>query len=338
MKPFFRVATTLAAIVAACLAPAAAARDVVVVYTAHDEMYSQPILGAFEEATGIRVKAGYDVEASKTTGLVNRLIAEKDHPRADVFWNNEVAQTIVLKRKGVLAPYASPAAKAIPAAFKDPDGYWTGFAARARVLIYNTDLVSDPPRSVFDLTEERWRGRAGIALPLFGTTATHAAALFSVLGEDKAKAYFRALKANDVQVVNGNATCRDMVAQGELNVGLTDTDDANGAVVDGRPARWLFPDQGEGQLGTLVIPNSVALIHGAPHAEQGKRLIDFLLHPAVEVRLALSRSLQIPLSPDLHVPETVPRLRDIRAMAVDFEAVAALMEPTARFIQEEFAR
>ena len=316
----------------------ARADDVVVVYAAHDEMYSGPILDAFEEQTGIEVKAAYDVEASKTTGLVNRLIAEKDHPRADVFWNNEAAQTIVLQRKGVLIPYVSPAAKTIPPAFKDPEGHWTGFAARARVLIYNTDLVSEPPTSVFNLTDERWRGQAGIALPLFGTTAMHAAALFATLGEERAKAYFQALKANDVQIVSGNATCRDMVAQGELKVGLTDTDDANGAVLDGRPARWLFPDQGEGQLGTLVIPNSVCLIRGAPHPDQGRKLIDFLLSPEIEARLARGRSMQMPLHPGVDVPKNVPKLEDIRPMDVDFYEVSAQMTKTAKFIQETFAR
>ena len=80
----------------------------VVVYTSLDKVFSQPILEEFEHKTGIGVKAVYDSEATKTTGLVNRLIAEKDSPRADVFWNSETGRTIVLKQKGVLAPYKSP--------------------------------------------------------------------------------------------------------------------------------------------------------------------------------------------------------------------------------------
>lgn len=60
----------------------------VVVYTSLDKVFSQPILEAFEKQTGIKVLAVYDSEATKTTGLVNRLIAEKDNARADVFWVN----------------------------------------------------------------------------------------------------------------------------------------------------------------------------------------------------------------------------------------------------------
>lgn len=95
----------------------------VVVYTSLDKVFSQPILEAFEKETGIKVLDVYDSEATKTTGLVNRLIAEKDSPRADVFWNSETGRTIVLKQKGVLAKYVSPSASNIPEQFKDSDGF-----------------------------------------------------------------------------------------------------------------------------------------------------------------------------------------------------------------------
>ena len=309
----------------------------VVVYTALDEMYSRPILDAFEKETGIEVWPVYDTEAAKTTGLVTRLIAEQRRPRADVFWNNEVAQSIVLKNKGVLQPYASPAAKAIPKTFKDGEGYWTGFAARGRVIIYNTDLVGTPPSSIQDFLDPKWAGKAAIARPLFGTTATHAAALFVLWGDERAKAFFHGLLENDVAILSGNATVRDMVANGEYAIGLTDTDDANGAIEDGRPAKWLFPDQ-DNELGTLIIPNTVCLIKGAPHPEAGRQLIDYLLSPQVEQRLSRMRSIQIPLNPTVEAPENVPRLADVRRMKVDFDAVGAKMPESAAFIREEFLR
>ena len=154
----------------------------VVVYTSLDKVFSQPILEAFEKESGIKVLDVYDSEATKTTGLVNRLIAEKDSPRADVFWNSETGRTIVLKQKGVLAKYVSPSASDIPEQFKDSDGYWTGFAARCRILIYNTDLLKaeDLPKSIFELTGPNWKDKIALAYPLFGTTATHCAALFVV--------------------------------------------------------------------------------------------------------------------------------------------------------------
>ncbi len=310
----------------------------VVVYVALDEMYSRPILDAFEAETGIRVRPVYDTEASKTTGLVTRLISERNRPRADVFWNNETAQTIVLKNEGVLAPYQSMASFSVPERFKDPDHYWTGFAARARVIIYNTDQVKEPPTSILDLIRPEWKGRAAIALPLYGTTATHAAALFASWGPERSKQYLLDLLANDVAVLPGNATVRDLVAKGEFAVGLTDTDDANGAVEDGLPAQWLFPDQEEGGLGTLLIPNTVALIANAPHPAQGKALIDFLLSPGVEERLSKMRSIQIPLQGGVDPSDNTPDLDAIRAMEVDFGAAAEVMKDSAAFVTEHFVR
>lgn len=321
-----------------CLAGCGKEPSVVVVYTALDEMYSRPVLDEFETRTGTEVRAVYDTEAAKTTGLVTRLIAEQTRPRADVFWNNEVAQTIVLKNKRVIEPYLSPSAEPIPAKFKDPEGYWTGFAARARVIIYNTDLVQDPPTLVHDFLKEEWSGKAAIAVPLFGTTATHAAALFAFWGDEEAEDFFRGLLDNDVAVLAGNATVRDMVARGEYSIGLTDTDDANGAIEDGLPAKWLLPDQEPGGLGTLVIPNTVALVKRGPNPDAGKALIDFLLSPEVEGKLARMRSIQIPLNPSVEAPENVPDLAKIKTIDVSFESTAAKMAVAAEFVQKEFLR
>jgi iron(III) transport system substrate-binding protein len=293
-------------------------------------------LDKFERETGIEVRAQYDTEAAKTTGLVNRLLAERDRPRADVFWNNEVVQTIRLKNEGVLEPYVSPARDAIPAAFKDTDGYWTGFAARGRVIIYNTDLVQNPPQSIYDFLDPTWKGKAAIARPLFGTTATHAAALFELWGDEKARAFFQGLKDNEVAILPGNATVRDMVARGEFAIGLTDTDDANGAIEDGLPAMWLFPDQGEGELGTLIIPNSVALMRGAPNADAGRKLINYLLSAEVEAALARMRGIQIPLNPAVDRPANVPDLSAVKAMPVEFETVATRLNAVMTFVNEEF--
>lgn len=313
-------------------------RNEVVVYTSLDQNFSEPILKDFENTTGVKVKAVYDVEATKTTGLVNRLIAEKSNPQADVFWNSEVGRTIILKEKGVLAPYSSLSAVDIPKQFKDPEGYWTGFAARARVLIYNKNLLSpdELPESIFDLTKPEWQGRFCLAYPLFGTTATHSAALFVSLGDKKAKEYFRALKENEVVIVDGNSTSRDRVVAGELPLGFTDTDDVNVALEQGKPVDMIFPDK-DG-IGTLLIPNTVGLVANGPNSSNGKKFIDYLLSKEVESKLAFSGSLQMPLRRGVPKPKEVPDYKDIKAMDVDFEAIANKMEEACKFLQELFVR
>ena len=313
--------------------------DPVIVYTSVDQIYSEPILDQFEEDTGIEVRAVYDVEAAKTTGLVNRLIAEKDAPRADVWWNSEIIQTLVLKEQGVLAPYASPEAEALPDTYRDPDGFWAGVAGRARVLIINTNRVAEPDtiNSVYDLINPNWDGdMIGIAYPLFGTAATHAASLYSYLGPQAARDYYQALVSHGVNVVDGNSVVRDLVANGTLAFGLTDTDDACGALLRGDPVAIIFPDQND--MGTLVIPGTVAQIAGAPHPEQAQVLIDYLLSTQVEQMLVEAGFSHIPIHPDVDVAETCISTQNIRVMKVDFSQVYGFMETLQAELREIFLR
>ena len=176
------------------------AADTVVVYSALDREFSEPILKAYGERSGVRVLPKFDVESTKTVGLTNLIIVEAARPRCDLFWNNEILNTLRLKERGLLASFRPSHARDLPETFRAKDATWYGFAARARILIVNTKLVAeaDRPKGIKDLLDPKWKGKIGIAKPLFGTTATHAACLFTAWGDDRAKAYFRDLKANGV--------------------------------------------------------------------------------------------------------------------------------------------
>ncbi|MBI4514693.1 MAG: extracellular solute-binding protein [Deltaproteobacteria bacterium] len=307
-----------------------AAADEVVVYTSVDEVFARPIARGFEAESGITVRLVPDTEETKSTGLVNRLIAERARPQADVFWSGDPVRAAVLARKGVSAPYRSPQADGLPAQFSDPNGHWIGFSARARVLIYNRTLVPEgqTPTSVMDLLAPRFRGKACLANPLFGTTSMHAAALFAVLGEERARAFFEGFTANGGRMLSSNGEVRRRVANGECAVGITDTDDANVARLEGKPIGVVFPDA-DG-IGTLVIPNCAVLIAGAPHPAAARRFIDYLLRPESERALAESAAAQMPLRADVPVPEGVVPLSQLRPMQVDYGVLAQLLETLSR--------
>ncbi len=311
----------------------------VVVYTALDAEFSEPILQEFAAETGIQVLPKFDVESTKTVGLANALLAERQRSRADVFWNNEIVNTLRLRNAGVLEVYRSPIGAQYPEAFRSADGHWHGFAARARVLIVNTRLVPEEerPTSILDLAEPKWKGKIGIGKPLFGTTATHAACLFAAWGDDKAKEFFLTLKDNDVQIMAGNKQVALAVATGQLAFGLTDTDDAIIEQEKGEPVAIVYPDREADQLGTLFIPNTLSIIKGCPHPEQARKLIDYLLAPKVEAQLSASASAQIPLHPETPAKPRVETPRTVKAMVVDFDAAVEKWDATAKFIAEEFA-
>ena len=331
----------LIAIVAAlgCLWLSGCARQapVVVVYTALDQNFSEPIFRQFEEATGIRVRPKYDTESTKTIGLVNTLIAEKDRPRCDVFWNNEIVNTIRLKQRGLLQSYRPRHAMEYPAWLRDPAGFWHGFAGRARVLLVNTNALreADFPGNLLDLADPSLKGQAGMAKPLFGTTATHVACLFSEKGAAVTQAWLQKIRENDVSIQSGNKSCAVSVSNGDLAVGLTDTDDAIIEVRRGAPVRMVFADAADGGSGVLLIPNTLGLIKDGPHPDAGRRLIDFLLSPEVEHRLAQSESAQIPLHRGYRGPHPLGHLPE-RWMEVDFEAAADAFETAAQWLREEF--
>jgi iron(III) transport system substrate-binding protein len=312
----------------------------VVPYVALDREFSEPILEDFAKASGIAVRSKYDVESTKTVGLTNRLIAEARRPVADLFWNNEILNTLRLRKAGLLVPFDPPNAGQIPAAFKGKDKTWYGFAARARILIVNTRLVpeAERPTSILDLADPKWKGKAALAKPLFGTTASHAACLFQAWGDEKARDYFRRMKANEVGILSGNKQVALEVAAGRFAFGMTDTDDAMVMIEQGAPVAIVYPDQGPDGIGTLFIPNTLCVIKGGPNPEQAKALAGALLSPAIEARLAAGPSAQIPLLEGTKAPARIETPRTVKAMDVDFEAAAELWDQVAKFVAEEFAR
>jgi len=313
-------------------------RPSVVVYSALDREFAEPVLKDFEKESGIRVLPKYDDESTKTVGLTNAILQEAARPRCDVFWNNEILNTIRLQEKGLLEAYRSPAGDNYPPMYRAADGTWHGFAARARILIVNTKLVGDDerPKSIDDLLEPKWKGKIGIARPIAGTTATHVACLFAALGEEKAKDFFRSLKANDAKILGGNKQVAQAAAAGQIAFGLTDTDDAMVEIERASSVVIVYPDRERSQLGTLFIPNTLAIIKGCPHAEQARKLVDFLLSPGTEEKLAASPSAQIPLNPDAKATPRVETPRTVKAMEVDFAAAAKAWDAATKFIEQEF--
>lgn len=248
-------------------------RGVVFVYAAQDREYAEPILNQFEKETGLKVKAIYDSEAVKTVGLANRLLAESARPQCDVFWGNEELRTRQLAAQTV---------------FRETNG-WAAFGHRSRRIVINTNLVAATagPRSLVELTNATWHGKIAMAYPLFGTTATHFLALRQHWGESNWLAWCRALQANQPRILDGNSMVVRQVGRGEAAIGLTDSDDIAAGQREGLPvvALPLTPE-------SLLIPNTLAVIRGAPHADAAQKLFLHLQTPAVATQLDAANALE----------------------------------------------
>lgn len=318
-----------------------AAREVVL-YCSADDHIARPVVEAFEKETGVRVLFRGDTEATKNTGLAERLRQEKDKPECDVFWSSEVFFTVRLAEEGMLAPHVSATTRDWPKRLTDAEHRWHGMGQRARVAVFNTDSVrkEDAPKSMQDLLDVRFQDRIVMARPQFGTTRGHMAALVALWGEDATRDFLLRLKASGVRLLDGNSAVVRAVAVGEADVGLTDTDDVwagqrNGWHVDLTYIRHDLADRGV-RAGPLMIPNAVSIIRGAPHAKEAAQLADYLLSERVERMLAESESKNVPVRAEL--AKEFPTLAVPDPMTLGFDEIARSMEQSARLCEELLVR
>ena len=244
----------------------------VILYTSQDQQFVEPILAEFTKQTGIKVRTVFDSEAVKTVGLANRLLAEAGHPQCDVWWSNESLRTRQLLRRGALETNS-----------------FAEFGFRSRRIVINTNrlALAAAPRSFLELTNAVWRGKVALAYPMFGTTSAQFIALRQHWGVTNWEQWCRALAANKPFLVDGNSVVVKLVGRGEAVVGLTDSDDVAAAQQEGWPVAAL-PLSAE----SVLIPNSIALVRGAPHAEAGRRLCEYLRSEAVVTQLIGASALE----------------------------------------------
>jgi iron(III) transport system substrate-binding protein len=242
-------------------APPSAARSLVV-YCSADADLASPIFAAFTKQTGVAINPVFDTEATKTTGLTNRLLQEKDRPRADLWWSSEPFGTIKLARAGVLDDSTSDIAESD---MKDRGGWprllrdqkwttpatpeagakgprWYGFGSRARVVVYNTKFVpkEEAPTAYNMFLVERFKGRIAMAKPQFGTTRGHMAMLVDAWDKGPFGDWLSAMKQAEVRLYDGNSAVVRAVANGEAHVGFTDSDDVFAGQREGWPVAMSF--------------------------------------------------------------------------------------------------
>lgn len=344
-REFTRVATLAFGAVASCALIGCGERvpPQVVVYSSVDKEVALPIFAEFTKATGIRVEAmfGSDMAGSGTDGseaLAQAILAERDDVRCDLFWNDEVLRTIALDRAGLLQPHATAAENMFRASARSPLSTWYAIASQARVLVANSNQVFEArlPKSLYDLTDQQWYERVGIAKPLTGLSATHAACLFQTAGESTAEDLFVRIKRN-ARILQSDREVARAVASGNLAFGLTNSSDAVLEIAAGGPLTIVYPDQAASEFGTLYIPMTVARLKDSPNSEPAAKLLDYLLSAAVAKQLADGPRAYIPARTDVPPSNRVKTSSEVHAMPTDFQAAAEEWHATMKTLGEMFA-
>ncbi len=308
-----------------------------VVYCSVDETFARVVLKVFKARTDIDLDIVFDSEAGKTTGLVNKIVAEAaaGRPRADVFWSSEIFSTILLARQGLLGPYDSPAAADIPLRYRDSNHRWTATSTRARVLAFDPTQTTrnELPTRWEQLAEPEFAKQFTLANPLFGTTRGHVAAMFALWGPERGCAFLAQLRDNGMQLADSNgATVRAVIGK-RATLAATDTDDVWVARRGGFSLDLVYPDMGDG--GTLLIPCSVAIVKGSPNPDAARKIVDFLVSAEVERMLAQSDSRNIPVRQTLR---DQLGLKLPPESAVSYDAVADAMDEAVAAVRDILIR
>lgn len=279
----------------------------VTLYTSVDDAFARMVIAEFERDTGIKVDMLGDTEATKTTGLITRLQSEKDDPKCDVWWSSEPMGTIQLASDGVLQEGAmeNMVTPDWPRRLRATDWSWVGTALRSRVIVYAPDRVDLVPMTMAQLANPEFKGRIGMARPQFGTTRIHMALLAAQWGMGDFEQWLQALEANGVRLYDGNATVVRAVAMGEIDIGLTDTDDVWAGQENGWEVELVREIPGEHpqwpSAGETLIPNTVAVVRDGPNPQPALRLAAYLVSPEVEQMLYESTSGNLPVNPGVRV-------------------------------------
>lgn len=243
----------------------------VLIYTSNSgiELMLDDTIPAFTAKTGIEVTF---VCEGGSGWVVNKVIAEKDNPSADIAIAS-LPSMLGAKNEAALEQYISPEAINYPDAFKDPDGYYTGWFAFHTVLAYNPKFVSSPPITFSDLLNTDYAGKLAYPDPTTsGNGLRFLTALIKTMGEEQAFEFLAELEPSIAR--HDSLPLGEFIDKGELWIQISDD-----SIITSEVMREHLTDQymcvtDEGAIAGFV---AVAIAKGAPHLEEAKQLVDFML-------------------------------------------------------------
>ncbi|MGI8821689.1 MAG: iron ABC transporter substrate-binding protein [Acidimicrobiia bacterium] len=303
--------------------------ETLVVYSGRNENFVEPVVDAFTAETGIEVAVRY----AGTSELATAILEEGDNSPADVFWAQDPAFIGGLANEGVLTTLPDAVLSLVPERFSDGDDRWVGVTARSRVMVYNTDLVSEDelPGTVFDLTEAEWRGRIGIA-PTNGSFVAFVTGMILVQGEDATRAWLEGIAANDPEIFDGNGPIVDAVVAGDLDAGLVNHYYLLQRIAElgEAPAENLFFPTGD--PGGLVMATGAGVLESSDMKDAAERFIAFLL--SAESQAHFLTLFEYPLIEGAGTPEGQVPLAELPTLDIDLTDTADTLEPALTMIAE----
>ena len=300
------------------------------VYSGREEEMVGPLLGQFEEDTGIEL----DVRYGDSAELAATILEEGDSSPADVFFSQDAGSLGAVAQEGLFEELDAEILDRVDERFRSPEGLWVGTSGRGRVAAYNTDLVdeADLPDSILDFTDPEWKGRIGFP-PTNSSFQAFVAAMIELEGEDATREFLEGLAANEPKLYEDNSSTVRGVAAEEVEVGFVNhyyifevaAEDGDIPV-----ANHFFTG---GDPGALVNSAGVGILASSDATESSHAFVDYLTGEEGQTFFA-EDTFEYPVTPGLEPSEDLVPLEEIESPDVDLSDLGSTIEPALDLLAE----
>ena len=310
--------TVLAAGCAAWLAHACgdgnAAPDLVI-YSGRAKALVQPLIDQFEARRGFEVEVRY----GGSTQMAAAILDEGEESLADVYYGQDAGALGSLAKAGRFSELPGSLLEKVEPRFRARDGRWIGASGRARVLVYNTSVLSeaDLPDSVLELAEPRFKGRIGWA-PTNGSFQAFVTAMRLIEGEQATRDWLAAMVNNESKAYRDNPPLFEAVLNGEIDIGLSNHYYLFRFLEDGPDVELSarnYSPRGGG-AGALINIAGAGVLASAPHPEAALDFAEYLLSNEAQIYFA-EDMFEYPLVERISTHPLIEPLSDVNTPDID---------------------
>jgi iron(III) transport system substrate-binding protein len=299
------------------------------IYSGRSEDLIAAVIEIIETTGDINAEVSY----GSTGEMAVKLLEEGANTPASLFISQDAGALGQLGNEGRLAPLPPEILDRVDPRFVDPNGLWVGLSARARVLVYNTDQLTeaDLPASMLDLTSDAWTDKVGWA-PTNASFQSHVTAMRVILGEDETRAWLQGMIDNGAVVFEGNGPIVAAVTAGEIAAGLVNHYYLWEKIAEegAQPAaNYFFPN---GDIGALVNVAGAGILAESAAPDQALRALDILLGEQGQTFFA-ENTQEYPLAAGVEPAFELPLLESIQSPDIDLSDLADL-EGTVAMLTE----
>ncbi|MCB1365013.1 MAG: Fe(3+) ABC transporter substrate-binding protein [Rhodobacteraceae bacterium] len=332
-----RITASLTALIAAMAASASVAGEELNLYSSRHYDTDERLYSDFEDATGITINR---IEG-KADELSARMRAEGANSPADVLLTVDTSRLARAKDMGLLQPVDSAILQQrIPEHLRDSDNEWFGLSQRARIIFYDKNDVTDPPKTYADLADPKYKGL--ICIRSSGNTynQTLLAAIVTHEGEEAARKWAQGVVDNMARPPQGGDTdqLRGLVS-GECEIAVSNTyyfaralrTDVKGVSEHVDTIGWVFPDQDD--YGTHVNLSGGGVAAHAPNRENAIKFLEYLTSDQAQEYFSAGND-EYPVVDSVPIAPSVEKLGKFKPDSVNLSEVAANL-PAAQKIFDQ---